>query len=672
MKNIITFTQQNINQFTVMKDTSNKYIFLIITLFCFVLYGNTLKNQYALDDTLVFTGNTFTKAGFKGLHDIFSYDSFTGFFGKDKNLVAGGRYRPLSLASFALEVEFFGQSPAISHLLNILMYIMTCTLLFIVLKKLLPNEQKPWYATIPFIATMLFLLHPIHTEVVANIKGRDEMMTLIGALVSFILTILILDEKNTGKKIALMTGSTISLFLALLSKENAITFLAIIPLSIYIFKKASIKEIFVSIIPLFIASSLFLYIRHKVLGDTLSTPIMELMNNPFVDATTSQKYATIFYTLGIYIKLLVWPQTLTFDYYPYHVALVNWSNPVALLSAIFYIALSIYMVWAIIKRQFNGFSALIYIASLSIVSNLLFPIGTFMNERFIFISSIGFTVFIAYLLINKLPLLIKQEKTYYAIIIAILLPITALSTYKVIDRNNAWKDDYTLFTTDVETSINSAKSTCSAGGKIYESALLMKDSVQKFKTLDRSVYYLKKAVAIHPTYNDALLLLGNALFEYKQYDSMLYYYKRIVKSAPYFQKVYENLPLVVNKFTNPDKRLREYEYFFNINKYDYDLMYQLGTLWGKEKNNLPKALYYLERAYTLNPNRKEGIKDLGVAYGMSGRAQDAITMFEKALQFDPNDSQIYYNISISCRMLGKEAEAQQFLNKSIELQQKSK
>ena len=118
---------------------SNKYyIYLIITVLCFVLYGNTLQNKYALDDTLVYTANTFTKQGFKGLHDIFAYDTFTGFFGKDKNLVAGGRYRPLSLVTFATEVEFFGDAPAISHFINILLYILTCILLFIVLDKLLP------------------------------------------------------------------------------------------------------------------------------------------------------------------------------------------------------------------------------------------------------------------------------------------------------------------------------------------------------------------------------------------------------------------------------------------------------------------------------------------------------------------------------------------------------
>ena len=84
-----------------MKKTT-KYIFLIIL--TFILYGNTLFNDYTLDDTLVITENEYTISGFQGIDDLFSEEAFNGFFDqKDKNLVSGGRYRPLSMVSFAIE-----------------------------------------------------------------------------------------------------------------------------------------------------------------------------------------------------------------------------------------------------------------------------------------------------------------------------------------------------------------------------------------------------------------------------------------------------------------------------------------------------------------------------------------------------------------------------------------
>ncbi|MFA4852260.1 MAG: hypothetical protein WC599_07050, partial [Bacteroidales bacterium] len=149
--------------------------------FALLLYANSLFNQYALDDRLMITENQFTKKGFNGIGDILSTDSFVGFFGKQKNLVAGGRYRPLSHITFAIEYALFGFNPFIGHLINILLYAFSCLLVYKALLKLFPSGNKHWYLTIPFIATMLFIAHPIHTEVVANIKGRDEILSLLGS-----------------------------------------------------------------------------------------------------------------------------------------------------------------------------------------------------------------------------------------------------------------------------------------------------------------------------------------------------------------------------------------------------------------------------------------------------------------------------------------------------------
>ena len=82
-----------------------------------------------------------------------------------------------------------------------------------------------------FIAAMIFIAHPIHTEAVANIKGRDELMAMLFSLGALYGAIKYMD--NPSRK--WMIISMCSYFLGLLSKENAITFFAIIPVSIYFF-----------------------------------------------------------------------------------------------------------------------------------------------------------------------------------------------------------------------------------------------------------------------------------------------------------------------------------------------------------------------------------------------------------------------------------------------------
>jgi len=79
------------------------------------LYAYTITFDYVLDDQIVLTNNNFTKKGFDGIHDIMTKESFVGRFGEQKNLVVGARYRPLSIVTFAIEYQFFGLNPKVSH-----------------------------------------------------------------------------------------------------------------------------------------------------------------------------------------------------------------------------------------------------------------------------------------------------------------------------------------------------------------------------------------------------------------------------------------------------------------------------------------------------------------------------------------------------------------------------
>src|ERR1035437_8079055 len=114
-------------------------------LLCFIgfaLYSNTLFHDYALDDGLVIRENRYTKQGFAGIKDILIHDSFAGNIKLGSNELTGGRYRPLSLVTYAIEWQFFGQSPHISHFINVLLYCLTGFLLFWFLYHYLSEKNK--------------------------------------------------------------------------------------------------------------------------------------------------------------------------------------------------------------------------------------------------------------------------------------------------------------------------------------------------------------------------------------------------------------------------------------------------------------------------------------------------------------------------------------------------
>jgi len=628
----------------------------VIFIFAFLLYGNTLFNDYALDDAIVIRDNAFTKEGFAGIGDIFRYDSFTGFFGKQKNLVAGGRYRPLSIASFAVEYQVSsGLNPVIGHLLNILFYAITGWLIYIVLRMLIRQKTKTdWYLGIPFLTAILFMAHPVHTEVVANIKGRDELFALIFSLLSLILIIRYL-QKDKGW---LLAAGGFVFFLGLLSKENTIMFLVIIPLAMYFFNNTGLKKIIISILPLLFSALLFLYIRYLVLGYFNSSEIpKELLNNPFLEASSGEKSGTILYTLGLYLKLLFFPTPLTHDYYPYQVPLVGLMDLRSLLPLLIYLGMLCYALASLTKKTLPSFGILFYLITLFIVSNILFPVGTFMNERFIYMPSLGFSLVLAWFFGEKLRAIIREDVDYQKIAGISLFVILLLFSVKTISRNPAWKNDFTLFTTDVNVSANSAKCTTSAGGKYLEKAQETADSSLKQKYFEESFKYLTKAISIYPANTSGHLLLGNALAIGRQdYKGAIDEYMKVISMDPANTNAYQNTVKVLNSLNTRENADYILQVCLKLNAVDPAngmVNYLIGKVYGQFKGNLDSSEVYLLRAVTFSPGNPSAYKDLGVLYGMKQQLDKALGMFKKANELDPDDTLTKQYMALTYQLMGK-------------------
>jgi len=334
------------------------------------------------------------------------------------------------------------------------------------------QENSEWYLSLPFLAILLFVIHPVHTEVVANVKGRDEIMTLLGALGTLYCVFKFVATKNY----LFYFFSACTFFLALLSKENALTFLAVIPLSLYFFTKTSTKNIFLSLVPLLLAAAAYLWIRYLVIGYFLSSdgaPITDIMNNPFYGLSSSEKFATIFYTLGLYIKLLFFPHPLTHDYYPFQIPIINWSDIRAIGPLLAYIGLGIIALVGLKRKTILSYGIIVYLATLSIVSNIPFTVGTFMNERFLFMPTMGFCLILAWFLAKKLPNFLKQSyiknKAVTNYIGLGVLGLFVLGfTIKTTDRVPDWKNRMSLNLSGATSSPNSARANCFLGTAIFE------------------------------------------------------------------------------------------------------------------------------------------------------------------------------------------------------------
>ncbi|HWB62993.1 MAG TPA: hypothetical protein VG603_05725 [Chitinophagales bacterium] len=728
--------------------------YLIIFLFSCMLYSNTLWDKFAIDDTIVLTDNKFTKKGFGGIKDHFTHDMFEGFFGeRGAKLVSGGRYRPLSMVTLSIEYEIVRRlrhdprteindkniimggehdpylAPMLSHSINVLLFALTCILLYYLLLQLFPLKKgTPFFISLPFIITMLYAGHPIHTEAVANIKGRDEIMCMLFSLLSLLAAV---KYAKTKKIIHLVWGVFIY-FVALMSKENAITFFAIIPLTFFFFTNAKPKDYGITLGAYLLPIALFLFLRSMFTQSGLTQDSPEILNNPFLLATFSQRYATTFLTFLYYFKLLIFPHPLTHDYYYNQIPYIDFSSPMFLLSFIVNAGLGVYALIMLPKKKIVSYAILFYFITFSVASNLVFTVGVLMNERFIYMSSLGFCILAAYLFI----LAKDRFKLSQSLTVAILVIVLSLYSYQTFSRNFDWKDSFTLFRRDSLKSPNSAKIQTSLGGdltkasdanisllrdsneiKVYFNDLSggtksdaeltaiqnLPDSAIRKLLLDSSITHLYKAIEIYNTHSNAWLLLGNALYkrDHKAEEVIPVYEKAAACRVGGYYDAWYNLGIVYNEINRAEKAkenlLKAYtakpeqmecrfllaqvyaklnqpdsvEYWLQkgaeLKKPDASDYYQIGTGFGKVAGNLDMAIVYLNKAIELNPKAELYYEDLGVAYGLAKRFDEAIATSQKLVAINPKYPAAYLNLSISYRNKGNKQLADEYLQKFNEV-----
>jgi protein O-mannosyl-transferase len=590
---------------------------LLVFAFAFLLYVNTLTHGFVQDDAIVITDNMFTQQGVKGIPGILTKDTFFGYFkveGKAQ-LVMGGRYRPFTLILFALVYQLAGPSTFAFHLLTVLLFAATCLVFYRLLLTLFKPQGEAYAALVAWIAAILFAAHPIHTEAVANVKGCDEIVTLLACLGALWLVVRSFDAKN-------MTSAwlaAIVFFAACLSKENAAAFVPLVPAALWFFRGVSWRDMVKYSLPVWIAFAVFFIVRGGVLDWQFGRPPAELMNNPYlkiqnntwVAFTFTEKMATVMYTLGKYVLLLLVPHPLTHDYYPRHIDLMTFGKPAVLASVALYGFLAWYAISAWKNRDAARFGVLWYLLALSIVSNVVFPIGTNMGERFAFMPSAGFCITAAVLLGR----LVKPGATL-TLPLGIAGTVALLFALKTVTRNPVWVSNDELFLTDVANSPNSAKIQNACAGTLFDRAMKLDDKLERDKLCQQSIVHANKALEIYPNYSSSMITRGNCYFHLGNYDAAIADYREAIRIEPDKQDHRRNLQIALS---------------------------QGGKYYGEQKNDLNTAMKYLTEAWQIGPD-VETARLLGVANGIQGKHADALAWFEKAYELAPNDAAVMYTL----------------------------
>jgi hypothetical protein len=498
-------------------------------------YSNSFFNEYALDDGVVIAENKWVQDGFGGIGNILTHGELDAFYEKygGSEQFAGGRYRPLSIVTFAIEQGIFGNDPHPRHLFNILYYVATLIFMLYFLR----TYVIPGRPDIAFLATLLFAIHPVHSEVIANIKSRNELFPLLFYLLMFIFCARSLERNKTSDVLL----GCLFLFLSLLSKEYAVLMLALLPLFFILIGRLPAHKAIPKSLPYFAVIAVYWLMRMKITAHThlAREATQEVLNNQYILATAPQKFATKIFVLGKYLWMLIFPKTLCVDYSYNQIPFVGLDDPKFLLSLSIHIGLVVTMLLLLYRKKYIlGFFMLFYFAHLFLISNLAIEIGTTFSERLIYNCSFAFCVIMAFLIVEGLNKLGSMSlKTKRLLFLPILVVVVVLCGFKVVDRNAIWKNNFTLFTNDVSISTNSVLVNGNAGREyiaLYE-RLEDKEKPAARQYLEKALVYLQKAVELDKNYVNGYLNLGWAYYELEQYEKAYRHWmmgKRILPTHP--------------------------------------------------------------------------------------------------------------------------------------------
>lgn len=546
-----------------MKLPKLKHQLLIIFVLVFISFGESIWNDYSLDDELVTTAeNTKVSKGLGGIKDILTKPY------EEENLDTNAHgYRPITLLSFAVEKQLFGFNPGLSHLINLLIYFLIIVVVFKLLLRLFP--KKPPHLL--FFITLIFAIHPLHSEVVLSLKNREELLVSLFGFLAFY-TMVKAAQQSRLKSGVYYSISLLSI--GVLTKMSITPFVILIPASLYFLNLLNLKKSTFLFLGYFIVLFLVINISMAIL-DISAYRNTSFIENPLHHSNFWNRLPMFFNSLYQYISLQIAPTPLL-SYYGYNqVPILSWLNAKVSIGVLCSISILIVFLRNYKKNHLLSFGLLAL--SFFLLPFLNFPVLAtgIIAERFTFNAVLGFSILTVLILNYAFNLLKIKHLT-----LILLIPILAFYTYTNIKRTPQWKTKLSLIENDAAIGQNSYKLQVLLGALYQEQISLAKTPKKKNYFFHKTLQTYEKASKIYDKeanlynnigttfitagdYNNAITLLqkaieidGNTALYYfhlavayeqnQNLEKAKEFYKKALTIDPRYQQAKNRLKLLKN------------------------------------------------------------------------------------------------------------------------------
>lgn len=410
-----------------------------------------------------------------------------------------GDYRPISGLSLSANKAVLGASPRAFHAVNIALHLVATLLVFMISTEILKGRM------LGFTAALLFAIHPLHVESIQRIGQRGALLAGVAVIVALWL---LMRSRSASLATSIGISATILVLygVALLCSETALAFPGLwVLFALSWGHEASLRGRLRQMLLDFrfggilaLTVSYFLFCRAAA-GRAFPFAAISYIDNPLAFVGAHARILTAIDVVRRCLILVVWPYRLSPEYSCDAVPLISslWS-PQFLMSATVLVALIAAAILFARKKPLYLFACMFFLISVSVVSNLLFPVGATMSEGLLYLPSLAICWALAQLLQDlgwispdarqqEIPAA-RRFKPLAIVLVCLIVPWAA-KTYL---RNAEWQDDHVLYRAAVQTTPRSARSHFILGEVYFSEA--------DFLGAEREYY---RAVEIYPGYTEA-------------------------------------------------------------------------------------------------------------------------------------------------------------------------
>lgn len=562
---------------------------------------------------------------------------------RDQNAIRDPLYRPFTIFTLALNYATTGLRPVGFHATNIALHALACLLVYWFARRLTGD------ATLALIAGLLFAVHPVHVEAIANIVGRAEMLVCIWLLAAMLLLMPRAGRPGLGRTAL----AALCCLLGLLSKESAISYPVIAVLVLW-WTGVAVREwrwwlprLVVLALPL----AIYFPLRYIALDGRLwRTAPQGLVMNPLVRTEGLDRIIGAFTVLGHYARLTFLPTQLSCDY---GYAVVNPAagvTTIAVLGVTAALMLLVALAGLITRRtsyRLAGVLSICFVASYFLISNAYLLIGVTVAERLFYWPSVTALLLVALAIAGIwrryfLPGAPAAARARLVRIlgIALLATLGLRSALRTLD----WSDNFTLAKQDVQTFPQSSKLNIGYARALLKQVPHTADAQTRAALLAEATRYARRALAIEPRDAENLIVCAYAAAEQGNTQAAEAYVATALQLQPSNSEALRLDDLLRGSSAEVANLLAGYEQQLTTRPADATLEFEYATelmRHGQPYSALPHA----EHAVALRPDWHEARRLLGEALASTGDSAQGRAVLAAVVHDYPDDWRAHTNLS---------------------------